>query len=118
MASKKKGGAGNKKKTEETGGGKGGLKACTKVKVRHILCEKQSKLLEAQTRIQSGEDFATVAGAMSEDKARRGGDLGWIARGAMVGAFQDVAFNLAVGQVSQPLKTQFGWHIIKCEGRQ
>jgi len=97
---------------KSSGGGRGVLS----VHVRHILCEKQSKLLEAKSRIDSGQDFAAVAREMSEDKARAGGDLGWIMRGKMVKEFEDVVFSLAVGAVSQPFKTCHGWHIAKCEG--
>jgi parvulin-like peptidyl-prolyl isomerase len=53
------------------------------VKVRHILCEKQSKILEALEKIKAGQKFPDVAAAYSEDKARSGGDLGWQIRGAM-----------------------------------
>lgn len=94
------------------------LKPANSVKVRHILCEKQSKILEAQQRIAAGQQFATVAGEMSEDKARQGGDLGWQRRQEVVGAFADAAFKLEVGQMTaQPIKTQFGYHLILCEGR-
>lgn len=94
------------------------LKPANSVKVRHILCEKQSKVLEAQQRIAAGEQFATVAGEMSEDKARQGGDLGWKRRQEVVGVFAEAAFKLEVGQMtSQPIKTQFGYHLILCEGR-
>ncbi|KAL3145652.1 Peptidyl-prolyl cis-trans isomerase pin4 [Trebouxia sp. C0010 RCD-2024] len=94
------------------------LKPANSVKVRHILCEKHSKILEAQQRLAAGEQFATVATQMSEDKARQGGDLGWKRRQEVVGAFADAAFGLQVGQVTpQPIKTQFGYHLILCEGR-
>lgn len=58
------------------------------VKVRHILCEKQGKILEAMEKLKAGQKFPDVAAAYSEDKARQGGDLGWQIRGAMVGPFQ------------------------------
>lgn len=55
----------------------------TSVKVRHILCSKQSKALEAIIRLNNGEKFNVVAQEMSEDKAKSGGDLGWQVRGQM-----------------------------------
>lgn len=55
----------------------------TSVKVRHILCSKQSKALEAISRLNNGEKFNVVAQEMSEDKAKSGGDLGWQIRGQM-----------------------------------
>lgn len=51
------------------------------VKVRHILCEKQGKILEAMEKLKAGQKFPDVATAYSEDKARQGGDLGWQIRG-------------------------------------
>ena len=54
------------------------------------------QILEAQQRIAAGQQFATVAGEMSEDKARQGGDLGWKRRQEVVGAFADAAFKLEV----------------------
>ena len=56
--------------------------------VRHILCEKQSKVLEALEKIKAGSKFDEIARTYSEDKARQGGDLGWMTRGSMVGPFQ------------------------------
>ncbi|KAF6768581.1 hypothetical protein AHF37_04607 [Paragonimus kellicotti] len=63
-------------------------KAGTAVKVRHILCEKQSKCFEALEQLRNGKHFSQVAETYSEDKARSGGYLGWMTRGSMVGAFQ------------------------------
>mmetsp|Transcript_289 Transcript_289/g.369 ORF Transcript_289/g.369 Transcript_289/m.369 type:complete len:108 (+) Transcript_289:1061-1384(+) len=103
-----------KKKAQPSGDGK--VKKGHSVHVRHILCEKQSKLLQAQERINNGEDFANVAREMSEDKARSGGDLGWIVRGKMVKEFEDIAFSLPIGGISRPFKTCHGWHLAKCEG--
>ncbi|KAJ7485441.1 hypothetical protein FB451DRAFT_1082885, partial [Mycena latifolia] len=101
-----------------------GLKAATAVNasVRHILCEKHSKATEALAKIQEGQAFNKVAQEYSEDKAKAGGSLGWMVRGSMVGAFQDVAFALTPSTVDKPIvsslvKTNFGYHIIMCEGR-
>jgi peptidyl-prolyl cis-trans isomerase SurA len=65
-----------------------------------------------------GEDFATLAKAYSQDpSANDGGDLGWFSRGTMVPAFEDAAFALQPGQISEVIQTQYGYHIIKCTGR-
>jgi len=93
----------------------------TKVKVRHILCEKHSKIMEAMTKLQEGMSFDKVAEMYSEDKAKQGGSLGWQIRGQMVGPFQDAAFALSVSTCASPIytdppiKTQFGYHIIMVE---
>lgn len=98
-------------------------KGGTSVKVRHILCEKQSKCLEALEKLKTGQPFQTVASTYSEDKARQGGDLGWMTRGSMVGPFQDAAFALPISTTSNPIytdppvKTKFGYHIIMIEGK-
>lgn len=107
-----------------TGAGSGGS-GVTSVKVRHILCEKHSKVMEAMALLKSpdGGNFNSVAEKFSEDKARQGGSLGWMARGSMVGPFQEAAFALPVSTTSQPIytdppvKTKFGYHIIMVEGR-
>uniref|UniRef100_A0A2A4JEJ2 Peptidyl-prolyl cis-trans isomerase n=1 Tax=Heliothis virescens TaxID=7102 RepID=A0A2A4JEJ2_HELVI len=117
----------------KAGGGKSGgdskesagkeKKGGTAVKVRHILCEKQSKCLEALEKLKAGQKFPDVAAAYSEDKARQGGDLGWMTRGSMVGPFQDAAFALPISTVNSPvytdppIKTKFGYHIIMVEGK-
>ncbi|XP_065841028.1 peptidyl-prolyl cis-trans isomerase NIMA-interacting 4-like [Oscarella lobularis] len=95
----------------------------TAIKVRHILCEKQSKSLEALSKLEAGEKFDAVASQYSEDKARKGGDLGWMTRGSMVGPFQDAAFQLPISTTAKPIytnppvKTKFGYHIIMIEGK-
>ncbi|CAO1314588.1 unnamed protein product [Diamesa hyperborea] len=99
------------------------VKGGNAVKVRHILCEKQSKCLEALEKLKMGEKFSDLATAYSEDKATKGGDLGWQIRGAMVGPFQDAAFALPVSTMARPIytdppvKTKFGYHLIMVEGK-
>jgi peptidyl-prolyl cis-trans isomerase D len=99
------------------------------VRARHILfklaqqasAEEEAKVrAEVETalkRIQTGEDFAEVAGQISQDpaSARQGGDLGFFKRGEMVRPFEDVAFGLKPGMVSEPVRTDFGYHLIKVE---
>ncbi|HLC19072.1 MAG TPA: SurA N-terminal domain-containing protein [Thermodesulfobacteriota bacterium] len=70
-------------------------------------------------RIKGGEDFAKLAREFSKDpgSASRGGDLGWFQAGVMVKSFEDAAFSLKKGEVSAPVETPFGWHVIKVEDR-
>ena len=99
------------------------MKPATSVKVRHILCEKHSKIMEAMEKLKEGESFSSVAEKFSTDKARQGGSLGWMTRGSMVGAFQDAAFELQTSKSDKPIytdppvKTKFGYHIIMVEDR-
>lgn len=79
----KKTSKGSKDAESSTKGGKEKGGAGTAVKVRHILCSKQSKALEAISRLNNGDKFNVVAQEMSEDKAKSGGDLGWQVRGQM-----------------------------------
>jgi peptidyl-prolyl cis-trans isomerase D len=67
----------------------------------------------------SGADFAALARQYSEDPGSKdsGGDLGWFPRGRMVKEFEDAAFKLSPGEISEPIKSQFGYHILKLEGR-
>ena len=73
--------------------------------------------MEAYGKLQDGGNFATIAQQYSEDKARDGGNLGWQARGQMVGPFQERAFSQPIGKYTEPFKTQFGWHILLVEDR-
>ncbi|XP_032186747.1 peptidyl-prolyl cis-trans isomerase NIMA-interacting 4 isoform X1 [Neovison vison] len=117
-----KGGAasGSDSSDKKAQGPKGGGSA---VKVRHILCEKHGKIMEAMEKLKSGMRFNEVATQYSEDKARQGGDLGWMTRGSMVGPFQEAAFALPISGLDKPVftdppvKTKFGYHIIMVEGR-
>jgi foldase protein PrsA len=86
-----------------------------KIKCTHILVEKQSQALAILERLKKGEKFAELAKELSIDtgSGKRGGDLGYFGRGKMVKPFEAAAFILSVGQVSEPVKTEFGYHIIK-----
>jgi peptidyl-prolyl cis-trans isomerase C len=87
------------------------------VHARHILVPTEEEAKAALARIKAGEDFAKVATELSKDPAGDGGDLGWFTKDRMVPEFADAAFKLEPGQVSDPVKSQFGWHIIKVEGK-
>ena len=86
-----------------------------KIKCSHILVEKQSQALEILERIKAGEKFGKLAKELSTDSgsAKRDGSLGYFGRGKMVKEFENTAFRLEVGQISEPVKTQYGYHIIK-----
>jgi len=86
----------------------------SKVHCAHILVEKLSLAQEIKTKIANGESFANLAKQHSIDSSKkRGGDLGFFGRGTMVREFEKAAFALEKGQVSDIVKTQFGYHIIK-----
>ena len=85
-----------------------------KVRASHILVktlDEANKLLE---EIQNGADFAELAVKHSLcPSGRNGGDLGFFGKGMMVKPFEDAAFSMEVGEVSAPVETQFGWHLVK-----
>ena len=85
------------------------------IHARHILLPDEASAKAALARVKGGEDFAKVATELSKDPGAEGGDLGWFTRERMVPEFSDAAFKLAPGQISDPVKTQFGWHVIKVE---
>jgi peptidyl-prolyl cis-trans isomerase C len=87
----------------------------TEVHARHILVATEADAQAALKRVKAGEDFAIVAKEVSKDPGSEGGDLGWFTKDRMVPEFADAAFKLEPGQVSDPVKSQFGWHIIKLE---
>lgn len=88
-------------------------------KVRHILLkDDEAKAEELLAKLKAGEDFATLAKENSEDvgSAKQGGDLGWIEKGVMDPAFEEAAFALnAKGDISDVVKSDFGYHIIQLE---
>lgn len=80
----------------------------------HILVETEAEAEAAIERALNGEDFAALARELSTGPSGpNGGSLGWFGRGMMVQPFQDAVDILEVGQVSGPVQTQFGWHVIK-----
>ena len=85
------------------------------VHARHILVPSEDEAKAALARVKGGEDFAKVADELSKDTGSKGGDLGFFTKDKMVAEFADAAFKVAPGSISDPVKTQFGWHIIKVE---
>ena len=93
------------------------MKPDEEVHARHILVDNEDDAKKIAARIKGGEDFAKVAAEASKDPGSKaeGGDLGWFTKERMVAPFAEAAFKLNAGQVSDPIKTQFGWHVIKVE---
>ncbi len=87
------------------------------VHARHILVEDEAKAKELAKQAKGGADFAKLASENSRDGAGSGGDLGYFTKEQMVPEFAEAAFKLDKGQVSEPVKTQFGWHVIKVEDK-
>lgn len=85
------------------------------VHARHILVKTEEEAKQVRQRLLDGEDFAKVAEEVSTDtaSAKNGGDLGWFGLGQMDPEFEKEAFNLPIGKISDPVKTQFGYHIIE-----
>ena len=92
-------------------------KAEVEISARHILVPTEDDAKAALKRVKSGEDFAKVADEVSKDPGSKGGDLGWFTQDRMVPEFGEAAFKLTKGQISDPVKSQFGWHVIKLEDK-
>ena len=101
----------------------------TKTKVRHILIktnelvddeEAKKRLLALKVRIADGDDFASLARAHSDDKgsALKGGSLDWVSPGDLVKPFEETMTQLDINQISEPIQTQFGWHLIQVLDRE
>ena len=88
----------------------------TEVRASHILVKTEQEAQELYNEIKNGTPFAKIAQEKSPS-GQNGGDLGFFGRGMMVKPFEDAAFNLEVGEISQPVQTQFGWHLIELTGK-
>ena len=97
----------------------GSAKPQEEVHARHILVESEALAKELGEKVAKGGDFVELAKEHSKDPGSKdsGGDLGYFGRGQMVPVFEETAFKLAKGEVSPPVKSQFGWHIVKVEDR-
>jgi len=100
----------------------------TQTKARHILIKPSEIMTDAQAqalaanlraRVLAGEDFSELAQEYSEDigSAQEGGELGWTTPGQMVPEFEATVQKTPVGEIAEPVRTQFGWHVVKVEGR-
>ena len=107
---------------------RGGEQMVAQTEVRHILVkpseimtDEQARRLTAElkARAQGGEDFGDLAREYSEDigSAQEGGELGWTSAGQMVPEFEKAMNNTAIGQISDPVRSKFGWHILEVQGR-
>lgn len=84
-----------------------------KIKAKHILVEQEFEAQDLLKKLQSGEKFEDLAKSYSQCPSKEeGGDLGAFGKGQMVQPFSDAAFGLKVGEVSPPVRTQFGYHLI------
>ena len=87
---------------------------CTAVRASHILVKTESDAKLMRSYVEKGLPFEDVAAGFSQCPSKHnGGDLGYFRRGKMVKEFENAAFSMEKGEISEPVKTQFGWHIIK-----
>lgn len=88
--------------------------AIQSVRASHILVNTKEEAISIKSKINKGESFENMAKKYSKcPSGQNGGDLGYFGKGEMVPSFESAAFELPVGKVSDPVQTQFGWHLIK-----
>lgn len=98
--------------TSEKGWAK--MEEITKVKASHILVSSESEAKALKSEIEEGASFEELAKKYSKcPSGKNGGDLGYFRRGQMVKEFENAAFDTEINKVSDPIKTQFGYHLIK-----
>jgi len=97
----------------------GASKADEEVRASHILVESEEKARDLFEKIAHGSDFATLARHYSKDPGSKdqGGELGFFSRGQMMPQFEEAAFKLKRGEVSEPFETQLGWHLVRVDDR-
>lgn len=94
------------------------LPAQEEIRASHILVKTQDEAKKVAEELKGGGDFAELAKKHSQDRGgAAGGDLGYFTRGQMVKEFEDAAFSMEKGKLSDPIETQFGWHILKVEDK-
>jgi peptidyl-prolyl cis-trans isomerase C len=95
------------------------MKGEEEIKARHVLLTSEDEAKKVSEELKKGGDFDKIAKEKSTDKASgaNGGDLGWFTKDRMVPEFADAAFKLKKGEISAPVQTAFGWHVIKVEDR-
>jgi foldase protein PrsA len=98
---------------------KDSLGEAEQVKASHILVADETKAKEIKEKLAGGEDFAALAKEFSTDEGSKenGGELGFFPKGTMVEEFEEIAFSMAVNTISDPVKTEYGYHIIKVEDK-
>lgn len=93
-------------------------KTFSQVRASHLLVKTKEEVEKLREEILAGKDFAEAAKEVSLcPSGRNGGDLGFFGKGQMVPEFETAAFSLPVGQVSEPIQTQFGWHLLVVTGQ-
>jgi len=89
----------------------------TQVRASHILVDDEATAKDLKSKIEAGASFEDMAREHSScPSGAKGGDLGWFGKGQMVKPFEDAAFTTPEGQLSAPIKTQFGYHLVKVTG--
>ncbi len=87
----------------------------TEFHAHHILVPTEDEAKAAHKRVKGGEDFVKVATELSKDPGAKGGDLSWFTKDRMVPEFGEAVSKMKPGEISDPIKTQFGWHVIKLD---
>lgn len=95
------------------------LKNQDELKVSHILVDSEDKAKDLKQKLNKGSSFTELAKEHSKDTSSKGqgGLIGYFSKGQLVPEFEQQAFSMKVGEISSPVKTQYGWHIIKLEDR-